>query len=142
MQKLFVPFDASDSAWRALKYALRLAKDHGKMAIHIAHVHPEAEIYGEIQIYVTKEKMEKEQRARSLGILEPAINEAKRAEVPFVTEVLVGQTASTIVQRAEELDCVAIVMGTRGMGAIGNLVLGSIATKVIHLTKLPVTLVK
>jgi nucleotide-binding universal stress UspA family protein len=34
------------------------------------------------------------------------------------------------------------VMGTRGMSAIGNLVAGSVATKVIHLTKLPVTLVK
>jgi nucleotide-binding universal stress UspA family protein len=33
-------------------------------------------------------------------------------------------------------------MGTRGMGAIGNLVLGSVATKVIHLTEVPVTLVK
>ena len=33
-------------------------------------------------------------------------------------------------------------MGTRGMGAIGNLVAGCVGTKVIHLTKLPVTLVK
>jgi nucleotide-binding universal stress UspA family protein len=38
--------------------------------------------------------------------------------------------------------CDGIVMGTRGMSAVGNLVMGSVATKVIHLTKLPVTLVK
>ena len=47
-----------------------------------------------------------------------------------------------IVKRPEELNCDGIVMGTRGMGAIGNLVMGSVATKVVHLTKLPVTLVK
>jgi nucleotide-binding universal stress UspA family protein len=35
-----------------------------------------------------------------------------------------------------------IVMGTRGQGAVGNLLLGSVATKVIHLSKVPVTLVK
>ena len=33
-------------------------------------------------------------------------------------------------------------MGTRGMGAMGNLILGSVATKVIHLVDVPVTLVK
>jgi nucleotide-binding universal stress UspA family protein len=32
-------------------------------------------------------------------------------------------------------------MGTRGMGAVGNLVLGSAATKVIHLSDVPVMLV-
>lgn len=35
-----------------------------------------------------------------------------------------------------------IVMGTRGMGALGNLALGSTATKVVHLADVPVTLVK
>ena len=33
-------------------------------------------------------------------------------------------------------------MGTRGMRALGNLALGSTATKVIHLAEVPVTLVK
>jgi len=33
-------------------------------------------------------------------------------------------------------------MGTRGLGPIGSLLLGSVATKVIHLAKTPVTLVK
>ena len=33
-------------------------------------------------------------------------------------------------------------MGTRGLGTIGTLVLGSVAHKVLHLTHVPVTLVK
>ena len=33
-------------------------------------------------------------------------------------------------------------MGTRGMTPLANLMLGSIATKVIHLTDIPVTLVR
>ena len=33
-------------------------------------------------------------------------------------------------------------MGTRGMGPVKSLVLGSVATKVIHLAGAPVTLVK
>jgi nucleotide-binding universal stress UspA family protein len=33
-------------------------------------------------------------------------------------------------------------MGTRGLGAVTGMVLGSVATKVIHLANAPVTLVK
>jgi nucleotide-binding universal stress UspA family protein len=33
-------------------------------------------------------------------------------------------------------------MGTRGMGSVSNMLLGSVATKVIHLADVPVTLVK
>jgi len=35
-----------------------------------------------------------------------------------------------------------IVMGSRGLGSFEGLLLGSVATRVIHLTELPVTLVK
>lgn len=67
---------------------------------------------------------------------------AREAGVDFTTEVRIGEVAREIAKAADEKGCDAIVMGTRGMGAIGNLVMGSVATKVIHLTKLPVTLVK
>jgi nucleotide-binding universal stress UspA family protein len=50
--------------------------------------------------------------------------------------------ARSIVERAHELGCTHIVMGTRGMSLLGNLVLGSVATKVIHAARCPVTLVK
>ena len=33
-------------------------------------------------------------------------------------------------------------MGTRGVGALGNLILGSLAAKLIHFAEVPVTLVK
>jgi nucleotide-binding universal stress UspA family protein len=45
------------------------------------------------------------------------------------------------------MHCDQIIMGTRGLGAggvaaISGLLLGSIATKVLHLVDVPVTLVK
>lgn len=47
-----------------------------------------------------------------------------------------------IARAARRLKCESIVMGTRGMGTIGNLFLGSVATRVIHLARIPVTLIK
>ena len=142
MHKLLIPIDGSENAARALNYALKLAKENGPIELHLVTVHPEPVIYGEIQVYVSREKMEELQRKHSEDILRPAAEAARTAGVPYTSEILVGDTAQKIVNRANELNCDSIVMGTRGMGAIGNLVMGSVATKVVHLTKLPVTLVK
>jgi len=142
MRNVLVPVDGSENALRALGYALKLAKQNKATELHLVTVHQEPVIYGEIQVYVSREKMEELQRNHSMDILQPAVDAAKAAGVACTSEILVGDTASTIVKRAEELNCDGIVMGTRGMSAVGNLVMGSVATKIVHLTKLPVTLIK
>ena len=43
---------------------------------------------------------------------------------------------------AEKDGCDLIYMGTRGLGPVTSLVLGSVAMKVLHLSKVPVILVK
>jgi nucleotide-binding universal stress UspA family protein len=43
---------------------------------------------------------------------------------------------------ADELDCDHIVMGTRGLGAIPGIVLGSVTRKVLHLAKVPVVCIR
>jgi nucleotide-binding universal stress UspA family protein len=55
---------------------------------------------------------------------------------------VVGNAASTIAKRADELRCDGIVMGTQGRDAMGSALMGSVALKVVHLSKGPVTLVK
>ncbi len=50
--------------------------------------------------------------------------------------------AESVTQTANEEGANYIVMGTRGLGGVESLLLGSVATQVIHLTTIPVTLVK
>ncbi|WMD20483.1 universal stress protein [Achromobacter seleniivolatilans] len=64
------------------------------------------------------------------------------AGVHFQTRVEVGAVAETIVRIAAETGADEIYMGSRGLGSVSSLFLGSIATRVLHLTELPVTLVK
>ena len=56
--------------------------------------------------------------------------------------VLVGPVAETIVDYARKNGCEKIVMGTRGLGALGSVLLGSVTSRLMSLTELPVTLVK
>lgn len=142
MRKLLVPVDNSENALRALRYAIRLAKQNSPVELVIVTAHEAAFDNPRTLAYQPKEKLEKMLQEHSEDMLRPAAEEAKAANVTFTSEILVGSVPHVIVKRAEDLGCDGIVMGTRGMGAIGNLVMGSVATKVIHLTKLPVTLVK
>ena len=60
----------------------------------------------------------------------------------YVFHIGVGDAAETIVSYAKDKGCHQIVMGTRGLGSVSNMIMGSVATKVIHLADIPVLLVK
>ena len=62
--------------------------------------------------------------------------------MPYTAGILIGEIAETITKDASDRHCDMIVMGTRGMGTIGSLLMGSVATKVVHLADVPVALVK
>jgi nucleotide-binding universal stress UspA family protein len=139
---ILVPWDGSDCARKALDYAIRLARAQGDCTVHVAHAHEEPVVYGEIAVYVTREKMEQFQREQSASVLADAESVLRAAGVPFRTEVLIGPVAKVLADRAAALGCDSIVMGTHGRGTVGTLVMGSVAAKVIHYSQLPVTLVK
>jgi nucleotide-binding universal stress UspA family protein len=141
MHKLLVAVDGSDSSNRALDYALRLAAECGG-EIHLLNVNPDPLVYGEIQVYVPMERMVELQRQHSETVLGPAVRKADAAGVRQTSEIATGDAASVISECAIKQKCDGIIMGTRGMGAVGNLLLGSVATKVVHLATVPVTLVK
>ena len=67
---------------------------------------------------------------------------AAGAGVACAGHVRIGHAAAEIAECARELGCDAIVMGTRGLGRVANIVLGSVAHKVVHLADVPVTLVR
>jgi nucleotide-binding universal stress UspA family protein len=62
--------------------------------------------------------------------------------VPYTREVLEGPLGRTIAGHAERTGCDAIVMGRHGESAIADMLMGSVAMKVLHASKLPVLLVR
>jgi nucleotide-binding universal stress UspA family protein len=76
----------------------------------------------------------------SAKALKEAIGKAEAAGIAFKNIVRTGQTAEAIAQAARDESIEHIVMGTRGLGSIQGLLLGSVAMKVIHLAEVPITL--
>lgn len=142
MAKFLVPFDDSQSAHRALAFALDLARRLGKTEVHIVTAHDKLIDVTRETAYQPLDKLEAEQEAHSRNVLRPALEKAKDAGVTVTSAVLTGGISQSIVEYARAQGCTQIVMGTHGRGTIGTLLLGSIAQKVVHLSDIPVTLVK
>ena len=142
MAKLLVAFDGSETALRGLRHAITLAQAMREASIHLVHAHEAADVDGAVSIYVTQDKMAEMQREHSERVLAPGIRLLTESGVAHTSEILIGHVGQTIARRADELGCDMIVMGTRGMGAVGNLLMGSVSTKVVHFAHVPVTLVK
>ena len=64
------------------------------------------------------------------------------AGIPYKANILVGQVAEALVKQASKAGCDQILIGTHGRTAAGNMMLGSIATKVLHISPIPVLLVR
>lgn len=142
MKKFLVPVDGSNAALRALAAAVDLAKADAAASLHLVHCHEEPLLYGEIAVYVPREKMAAAQNAHSEGILDRAAAELERSGVRYTREVLAGPIGPTIAAHADKLGCDAIVMGRHGKTTLSDLLVGSAAQKVLHASKLPVMLVR
>lgn len=140
MRKILVPVDGSEPALRAAQYALRLMDGSGDAEIHLLNV--QTPVPGGVYSFISADTVrqvvqdEAEQAMRSTRALLDA------SAVPYVTAIRTGAPAMEIVDYVQQQGCEGIVMGTRGMGRLGALVLGSVATTVVQAVQVPVTLVK
>ena len=75
------------------------------------------------------------------AMLAPSRKALDATGVSYIAYRLVGPIAETIVEQAKQLDSTMIYMGTRGMTALSNMVLGSVTTRVLHLAHIPVVLI-
>jgi nucleotide-binding universal stress UspA family protein len=141
--RIIVPIDGSAPATHAVVHALSLARNAQDAEILLVNVQSRETIEVSDVAAVISADADREAAARqSKKALRRAIGLCREAAVKFEARAELGPVAETIARLARELKADQIVMGTRGLGALRGLVLGSVATNVIHLARIPVTLVK
>jgi nucleotide-binding universal stress UspA family protein len=130
--------DGSPSADNAARYVARAAKAFGLDALQLVN----ARLPGVGDEELSKRAREVHAREDAERTTAKACAILERAGVPFRLDVPVGpDPAALIVAAAEQYDVTEIVMGTRGVGRLAAVTLGSVAYKVLHLTRRSVTLV-
>lgn len=142
MIKLMIPVDGSDSSTRAVQYVAKLLPQFKESAeLHILNVqHPI--ISGNVRHFISHEELDRYYRENADKAIQPAINVLQKAGLHFSAHTALGDPAETIVQLAQEKGCDQIVMSPRGLGNVSGMLMGSVSTKVLHLAKMPVLLVK
>lgn len=141
MPKVLLAIDGSKSSDRAVKHLIRLVEGSRPMDVHLLNVQPSI-MAGEISPMVTTKTVETLHHDKGEKTAESARALLDTAGVAYTFRIELGPVAETIARYAQSNQCDTIIMGSRGMSAIGNLILGSVATRVIHLVDVPVTLVK
>jgi nucleotide-binding universal stress UspA family protein len=139
---ILIPTDGSPVSAKAVKAGIEFAKQTGAKVTGYYAVEPvPVRLYGEG--YVADRAMVAEFERRNLAAAKKHVSSIARAAakqgVPFETVV---QTARTpyegIVDTAKKRRCDLILMSSHGRRGLMRLTLGSVADKVIQLSKVPV----
>jgi nucleotide-binding universal stress UspA family protein len=145
--RMLVAIDGSEAATRALNYALSLAEICDAEVQIVSVVPPVASLMPRFSltappIHYTLFIDEVEKRLHA--VLSDALADAKkkRPTLPLSIRLLKGRPADTIVQTAREEGFNLIVVGSRGLSGVDELVLGSVSDRVADLATCPVLIVK
>lgn len=140
MRTVLLPVDGSPHAFQAALYLIDFVKAHGPLEVHVVNIEPEPAAW---QTHgMEPEAIQAHLAACAHIAMKPVVNALNEAGISHHSHIKLGNIAETIVSLVDKLGCDTIVMGTRGLGAISGLALGSVTTKVLHLATVPVICVK
>jgi nucleotide-binding universal stress UspA family protein len=138
IKKMVVGYDGSESSRKAVEWAVSLGS-RLKNDIVVASVVRLPEFSPSID-EIDEAYADGEKYYRSL--LEKIVEYGEEQGVLIRTKILRGHPAESIVRYAFDQKADLIVMGTRGMGGFKNLIIGSVAQKVVSYSKVPVVIIK
>jgi nucleotide-binding universal stress UspA family protein len=146
--KILTAVDGSDHAVRAVALSADLAEKYGADLVLLAVFKPTRVPESTHSLVRTTRSLEPQHTDDELqkiaeDVLAAAKADARKHAIPKIdARVKRGQPARTIVATAEEVGADAIVLGSRGLGDVSGLLLGSVSHKVASLADCNVITVK
>ena len=140
MKNVLIPVDGSDNSLRAVRYMIDRVREYGPCTIHLLNVQLPI-VSGTVLTFISADAIQEYYEDEAKMALAKAKDTLDTAGVMYQAELRVGAVADTIKTYAAEQHCDHIVMGSRGLGAAGSLLLGSVAMKVLHTIHIPVVLI-
>ena len=135
-ERIVLAVDGSEPAQRALPVAADIASKYGSEVIAVHVLEQQLGRGGPIAFETTEE---------ATRVADDAARTLKDAGVSARAEAraaLAGRAAQEIMDVAASEDAGLIVMGSRGMSDWQGLLIGSVAHKVVHLSSVPVLIVR
>ena len=140
--RILVPVDGSESALRALRYAISTC-DLYREPIEIDLLNVQRRLAsGNVRRFIPQEQLNEFYQEEGEAAMKTAREVLAASGVSFTAHVAIGEEPECIARYAADHGTSLIVMGTRGMNTLANMLLGSVSARTIHLSPVPVLLVK
>ena len=155
IKRILYATDLSENARHAFAYAASLANRYqGK--ITVLHVLEELPHSAQMRVaaIVGKDKwqeMQKDNEGEVLSKIRTRVEEFCKdvgndlADCPFIVDEIIvksGVPADEILDQSMGIGCDMIIMGTHGHGIIGNVLMGSVARRVVRRSRIPVLVIR
>ena len=140
--KILLPIDGSKTSINAAKYVAQLVGNlRSKASVTLMSVHDDFGL-NHVKQFVSKSVVDDYLREISEKELKPAQKVLDAAGIKHSMIIKRGHVANEILETAKKEKFDMIVMGAKGRGGVMDLLIGSVAQRVVSSAKQPVLLVK
>jgi len=137
IKKILVPLDGSKNSVRALSNAITLAKQTGASITGLSIIQAFPTEMSLVRTVVGK--ILSKHYKQLMAIVKEMCT---KKNIEFLDSIEFGEEGKTIVSFADKNNIDLIVIGSRGMGKLGEIFLGSTSNYVMHSSKISVLIIK
>lgn len=124
---ILLAVDGSEHSFRATEVVLDIANNNTNTTIEIVYVIDNSKVKSEVLSNWNGKDLEKERNDK----IDKIVSLIRENRFPYKVYFLRGDPADRIIQHSIERTFDLIVLGSRGLNTIQNLVLGSVSHKVL-----------
>lgn len=143
-QKILVPVDGSSQSLSAVQHAIKLALV-SRASVTLFHVLQDIPLFSdertEDRIGIDRNALMSRQRTKAQEMLDKLKESYSDQELKIHTSVVTGSPAKEITKKAKIEGFDVIVIGSRGLGKIPGILMGSVSNKVCRGVDCPVIVI-
>jgi nucleotide-binding universal stress UspA family protein len=140
MKKVLVAVDGSLASIHAMRQALEICEVFGAK-LSVAHVTPPTILPGDVPIAPITQLREAE-LTRGAAVLDQVLSSSGVPPAKVETRNLLGSPAEVLADVALDEGFDLVVVGNKGHNAVTRVLLGSVADRLVHISKKPVLVVR